>query len=400
MRIWLRLFEGILLAVSIALPYASCRKSVDTGSGTELCCDTVYSPLHASGFDILATRLRENGEGGEATVIQVYNPWQGASDETRPFVILRNNDATPRNLPHNAQVIKGFPEKIVCMSSTQVAMIEALGLAEKIAGVSLIDFISSEYVRNNRARIKDVGYEGNIDYEKLVSLRPDIVLLYGINGVNPMEAKLKELGIPFMYVGEYLEESPLGKSEWIIPLGELLGVREKATEVFSSISERYHAIKNMASTNNATGKKKVMLNMPYQDFWYMPPMGSYMATLIEDAGGEYILNGYPEKKTDGNASITIDLEEALKMCSEADVWLNLGSGLNSREDIIKRLPEFQNTFILSEGVIFNNTLRSTPGGGNDFFESGVLHPDLLLEDISMILRGSAGNDSLHYYKRL
>ncbi len=62
-----------------------------------------------------------------------------------------------------------------------------------------------------RDSIGDVGYEGNINYELLLSLDPDLVLLYGVNGASAMESKLEELDIPFMYVGDYLEESPLGK---------------------------------------------------------------------------------------------------------------------------------------------------------------------------------------------
>ena len=36
-----------------------------------------------------------------------------------------------------------------------------------------------------------------------------------------MESKLEELDIPFMYVGDYLEESPLGKAEWMVVLSEV-----------------------------------------------------------------------------------------------------------------------------------------------------------------------------------
>lgn len=57
----------------------------------------------------------------------------------------------------------------------------------------------------------------------LLSLDPDLVLLYGVNGASAMESKLEELDIPFMYVGDYLEESPLGKAEWMVVLSEVTG---------------------------------------------------------------------------------------------------------------------------------------------------------------------------------
>ena len=48
-----------------------------------------------------------------------------------------------------------------------------------------------------------------------------------MNGASAMESKLKDLGIPFMYVGDYLEESPLGKAEWLVALSEVVGKRAK-----------------------------------------------------------------------------------------------------------------------------------------------------------------------------
>ena len=46
--------------------------------------------------------------------------------------------------------------------------------------------------------------------------------LYGVNGTNLMEDKLKELDIPFLYVADYLEESPLGKAESLLTLSEVI----------------------------------------------------------------------------------------------------------------------------------------------------------------------------------
>lgn len=90
-------------------------------------------------------------------------------------------------------------------------MLDAVGAANTVVGVSGIEYISNPEIQARRDSIGDVGYEGNINYELLLSLDPDLVLLYGVSGESSMEGKLRELGIPFMYVGDYLEESPLGR---------------------------------------------------------------------------------------------------------------------------------------------------------------------------------------------
>ena len=58
--------------------------------------------------------------------------------------------------------------------------------------------------------IADIGYEAGADFEALAAAKPDIVLLYGISSSNAMEDRLRILGIPYLYIGEYLETSPLG----------------------------------------------------------------------------------------------------------------------------------------------------------------------------------------------
>lgn len=52
--------------------------------------------------------------------------------------------------------------------------------------------------------MRDVGYDTNLNFELLASMRPDLVLLYGVTGENTVvTGKLRELGIPYIYVGDY-----------------------------------------------------------------------------------------------------------------------------------------------------------------------------------------------------
>ena len=126
-----------------------------------------------------------------------------------------------------------------------------------------------------------------MNYELLLGLKPDVVLLYGIGDAQTaVTDKLKELYIPYMYVGEYLEESPLGKAEWLVALAELTDSREKGIEIFREIPKRYQVLK--ALTESVEQRPTVMLNTPWNDSWVMPSTQSYMAQLVTDAGADYI----------------------------------------------------------------------------------------------------------------
>ena len=103
-----------------------------------------------------------------------------------------------------------------------------------------------------------------MNYELLLGLKPDVVLLYGIGDAQTaVTDKLKELPIPYMYVGEYLEESPLGKAEWLVALAELTDSREKGIEIFREIPKRYQVLK--ALTESVEQRPTVMLNTPWND---------------------------------------------------------------------------------------------------------------------------------------
>lgn len=345
----------------------------------------LYTPEYASGFSI------KGADGYESSIITVTNPWQGADSITTQLFIARGGESAPEGF--TGQVLEGDASRIVAMSSTHIAMLNAIGEAGRVVGVSGIDYISNPVISANRDSIGDVGYEGNINYELLISLDPDLVLLYGVNGASSMEGKLNELGIPFMYVGDYLEESPLGKAEWMVALSEVVGKRTEGEQVFGGIPVRYNDLKKRVA-DTVLDAPSVMLNTPYGDSWFMPSTESYVARLVKDAGGDYIY-----KKNTGNASLPIDLEEAYKLTSEADMWLNVGMA-NTLDELRTSCPKFSDTRCFRNGSVWNNNLKTNAAGGNDYYESAVVNPDILLRDLVKIFHPELVEEDFVYYKQL
>lgn len=345
----------------------------------------LYTPAYASGFVI------SGADGYGSTLITVFDPWQGADSVATQLFISRGGEPAPDGF--RGQVLDGDAARIVAMSSTYIAMLDAVGEVGRVKGVSGIGGISNPDILARRDSIGEVGYDGNVDYERLLSLEPDLVLLYGIDGASPMESKLAELGIPYMYVGDYLEDSPLGKAEWMVALAEVVGRRDDGVRVFSGIPERYNALKQLVA-DSALDAPSVMLNTPYGDSWFMPSTGNYMARLIADAGGDYIY-----KKNTGNTSIPIDIEEAYRLTDAANMWLNVGTAA-SLDQLKARCPKFADTRCVREGYVWNNTLRTNDAGGNDFYESAVVRPDIVLRDLVRIFHPELVDDELVYYKQL
>lgn len=378
MKRWIQLAVVALCAIVVA---ACGRKSVSLEDFDK----PVYMLEYASGFDI------QGADSKQSVLLTVTNPWQGADGIAVQLFIARDGETAPEGF--DGQVLEGDAERIVAMSSTHIAMLDAIGEVDRVVGVSGIDYISNPHIQARRDRIGDVGYEGNINYELLLSLDPDLVLLYGVNGASGMEPKLRELGIPFMYVGDYLEESPLGKAEWMVALSEVVGCRSEGEKVFAEIPVRYNALKQRVA-ENALDAPSVMLNMPYGDSWFMPSAGSYAVRLIEDAGGDYIY-----KKNTGNASTPVDMEEAYLLASAADLWLNVGMA-STLGEVKAACPKFADTRCFRNGYVYNNNACTNAAGGNDYFESGVVHPELVLRDLIKIFHPELVEEDFVYYKRL
>lgn len=273
--------------------------------------------------------------------------------------------------------------RIICMSSNYVAYLDAIGCDSVICGVSGAGFISSPLLGSRIAdgEVQDVGYDDSPDYEKVLTLKPDLYVTYNLSASDtPAIARLKELGINVLTLYDHLEEHPLARAAYVRLFGKLTGKLDRADSLYSEIEAAYMSLRRDEVS------VKVLVNIPYRDQWFVPGGDSYMTCLIRDAGG--VVLGAKEGES---ASSVISVEQAYLLAGEADIWLNTG-WCSTREQLMSVNPVFGKFDVPR---IYNNTLRMNRQGGNDFWESGAVRPDLILEDLVNIFEK---RDTLfHYY---
>ena len=346
-----------------------------------------YQPQHASGFEIVGT------EGAESRVLRITQAWQGADSTAMELFIARNGEKVPAGF--EGQVIRDSASRIIALSSTHIAMLDLLGKVETVKGVSGIDYISNTYIQENRDKITDVGFDSNVDLEALAACRPDLVLLYGVSSAHALEGRLKSLHIPYLYIGEYLEPDPLGRTEWLVALAEVTGNRAAGERIFQNKVTDYQKLADNIDVIIGTDRPKVMLNTPYGDTWFMPSENSAMVRMIEEAGGEYLCKGNRSNKSE-----PVDPERAYLMASEADFWLNTGQ-CSRLSQLAQLCPKFTGIRCFREGRVWNCDKRTNSKGGNDFWESGVCNPELILKDLINIFHpGLLEDRSTYYYQKL
>jgi iron complex transport system substrate-binding protein len=328
--------------------------------------------------------------------LTIINPWQGASSILQRWYLVPRGERVTSDLD-SSMIIRVPVKNIICMSTTHLAAISALGEAGTITGFSGTRFIydSILYARAERGEIKEIGYEDNLNKELIVNLQPDLIMVYGIGGESTAYiGKLRDLGVKVMFNADYLETDPLGKAEWIRMVGALYRKDMLADSIFRSVRKRYHDVAD--SVSRLTQKKPfVLLGLPYRDTWYVSPGNSYVSKLIEDGGGDYLWKG-----TESETSMPKSIESVFVSAIRADYWLNTGTA-RSEADIVAIDTRLADLPCVRSGNLYNNDRRINRAGGNDYWESGSINPDIILKDIASILHpGLFAVHKLFYYRKL
>lgn len=375
----------ILLIPVILMCSCSGRNNKQTGTILSQSSDLI---INAERFTLHKT--------DSCKIVTIIDPWQGANGIKQEYYLVERGDKL-LSIKNTSKIIYVPLKKIICTSTTHLAMISALGMEDAISGVSGAGYIYDNKILLKVAKglISDIGYDSGMNSELIINILPDLVMMYGIGGESAgYIGKIRELGIKVMFNADYLETDPLGKAEWIKLFGALFSREEMADSIYSSIERSYDQIKTFISKNIET-RPLVLLGMPFRDIWYVSPGNSYISRLIKDAGGEYLW-----ENTNSDVSMTFGLESVYLESLKADYWLNTGS-VTSKDEISSFDQRFEAIPAFRNGNIYNNNKRITPAGGNDYWESGALNPHLILKDIASILHPGLFRDyEMTYYRKV
>jgi len=247
-------------------------------------------------------------------------------------------------------------------------------------------------VRIEKGEVQNLGTSMVANHEKIFALSPDIIFKSGFNGIRSKDKVLLQSEIPVVYDIEWQETSPLARAEWIKFIGAFLGKDSLANALFENIETRYLAIKEKAQ--HLQERPKVLGGSNYKGTWYIPGGQSYIADLFRDAGAEYLW----EKDTT-TGSIPVSFEVVLERAANADYWI--GVEADTRDQLLGEDSRYDHFAFYKSGNIYNNNKKVNAQGGNDYWETGIHRPDILLADLITIFHPELFPDrELEYYKRL
>ena len=356
--------------------------------------------VHEAGTgSIRHARIFSLDRSGDSTRILVRRPWQGAERDFAYLLVPADTaDTSARKAGYRGDtlVIPVPVRRAATLTTTNLRHLESVGALDALVALGGGRYVCSPEVRARLAdgRIRDVGEDVRLDVEALVSLRPDLLITYVVGrSSDGALGKIAETGIPAAIEGSYMEETPLGRAEWIKFTAAFFGKERAADSVFAGIESNYRALAALGA--KAARRPTVMVGAPFGGVWWVASGRTYVARLLADAGADYL---WASDTTIG--SLNLDLEAVLAKAGGAEVWLNGGEWADlaaaKAED-----PRYALFRPWREGNIWNNDGGKCATGGRDIFESGATRPDWVLADLIAILHPELlPGHEMRWYRRL
>ena len=197
---------------------------------------------------------------------------------------------------------------------------------------------------------------------------------------------------PYAVDAAWTEATPLGRAEWIKFTAAFFNREVEANRLFDRIAARYEELSTLVRT--VEHRPTVLVGTPFQGTWHVSGGAAYQARLIADAGGAYL---WADDPTTG--SIPLDFESVYARGLDAEVWIH-PYGWHSLADGIKADQRMADFAAWKSGRVYNNDARINAYGGNDYWETGSLRPDLILADLIEILHPDLIDHQLVFHRQL
>ena len=326
-------------------------------------------------------------------VVTVKNPWKDAKTSFK-YVLVNCGTPAPEGFKET-QVITVPISTVASLSTTHLPHLAKLEVVDKLVGVSNLKIVNTpEVVEKIKAdKIAELG-NNNVNVERLLEINPNLVTTYGTG--NPQTdnyGKLLEAGLKVAINAEYMESTPLGRSEWLKFTALFFNQEEKAEKIFSQISKNYQEI--AAKTKAIKERPKVFTGFNFKGTWYVPGCQSYPAKYLADAGAELLCIG------DSSGSVPSSFEYVFERAVSADYWLNVSQSWQNLEDAIREDSRYGDFQAVKKGNVYNNNARLNENGGNDYWEGGISNPDVILADLIKIFHPELlPNHQLFFYQKL
>jgi len=299
-------------------------------------------------------------------LMEVICPWDTTLSLGK-FALVKDTTAA---IGKEVTKVKVPVQSVISFSATQWAVFLRLGEIDRVKGILEGRFVTDSIMRSllEQEKVYDIGTEAAANIERMIQIQPDILLYSPYFDGN--QGGLNITGAVLFPFADYMENTPLGRAEWIRVIGMLTGCEDKADAWFDDIERRYNALSTLCA--NVQHHPTVFSDLAFNGQWYVAGGRSYIAKLFADAGADYIWKDNPS-----TASVPMDAESILAKAQHADYWrvINSNSFPMTYASLGKESPVYPLFDAFKKRQIIVCDIMKT-----GYFEQSQCEPDLLLAD--------------------
>ena len=320
------------------------------------------------------------------TAVTVHNPWKQGAVLHR-YVLVHRDSLLPERLPEGT-LVRTPLNRVLVYSSVHSSLMRELGRFDAVRGVTDAQYFNDPDISARLASgfITDCGSSMAPTIEQVIDMEPDAVWLSPYQDAT--YGQVAKLGVPIIECADYLETTPLGRAEWVRFYGELLGCPERADSLFGAVRRAYVDLRERVSAHSGTHRPKVLTEMVISGVWNVPGGHSYMARLIDDAGGDY-----PWADDTGTGSLNLDFNQVLATAQDADIWLVKSFMIHSLDDLRGAYALNASFKAFAERKVYVCDTNTS-----HLFDRVPFHPDVLLREYHHIFTGR--DNDLVFFQRL
>jgi len=311
-------------------------------------------------------------------VLTLHNPWRGA-EKTFQYLMVQCGAPVPKGF-EEVPTLEVPVRSIAALTTTVLPHLNELGVLERLVAVDRFDNVNTPAVRQliDGGDLQEAGTGTGVNTEVLIDVDPQLIVTFAYGSVEyDTHPKLIEAGLPVALTAGYMETSPLGRTEWLKVSALYFNQEERANTVFDGIAGRYAEMAELAA--GVQQRPTVLVGYARRESWRVPGGGSYFARYIADAGGNYLW-----RDDESTGSIPLSMENVFEVASEADVWLPNTSYWHSANDVLGADERYASLTAVERSSVYSNNAKLNEWGGNDYWETGVANPDLVLADLIKI----------------
>ncbi|MDO5726185.1 MAG: ABC transporter substrate-binding protein [Tissierellia bacterium] len=401
-------FKNILLILLITILLAACGKSVEPKTNGDTEVVTEADNIKEEKKD--EEKVEEKAEIDELTGMEIESEEEikfaksfdikylkdgfvliDMKENSESLLLVPEGKEAPKDI-EGLKIIQKPIERIAANSTTDVAMLKAIGELDKVNAVTTDKgdwYIDGIDERIDSGDICYIGKSTSPDYELLQSREPDIVLLVSsqTEAFQKVRDKLTEIGLNWSNVNNNIEDDPRGRIEWAKFFGALVDNREAANKYFD---EQINKIEEIESkTKDITDRKTAAYFRITKDGYTVKKADDYSVKMLELAGADYGLSDIGE-----DTGITkVSAEDFIKMAENIDILIheNMGAYITNMDELLEHGDHLADLLAVKNGDIWTTD--------KNYWQSLDKSADMIMELYDMIY-GEDTPDDLNYYHRI